>query len=732
MITSDLFSRKKLLSVGAVPLLILGFATISPTAFAADADDSASGTNNPTIDAEDSAIEADAPAIEADVPAIEADVPAIEADDPIIDAEDIPESTPEQAESTTSLGQGSSAAIPDAEEEPSGVISALLAAYPEPALTPASVTTDVRQSAAVTLTVTGLGDVPDDQVLLLQLNPAGGSWETLETTTVGAIKAAGSSVSIPRDTLQDVNLYYVQLSNWGVDPDYYEVLITPQATISVVELPMPSLVQTDFLVDQASPTDVVLQLNDYQSYPGDQAFTVNIGQAGTGWQLVTQLTVAQLLANHGNITIPALNFTEPGSYNIEVTNWGLSDNYHPDLIQLGAGILVGDVSAPTLVESQLFLNEADPPTSATVTLTNLNTAVPDDQVINVQYGPRGEGDGWLPVAQLTMGELRAAGGEIIISGDMIAAAGLYDVEITNWGMSPNYFPEIFIRYAEITVGQFPPPQFVDDLTHTYLDSTTDIPLPLEELADLPDAQAFNLQIGLSGSTSGWQDVETVTLGELRESGGIVTVPRSFLSELGVYHVQLTNWGMSPNYYPEIFTTGTAISVVATPLLSFTDGDGETITAQEATAGADTTVNVLLTGYVPAGAELNIVVMDGSSVVYASPISATVEQSATGSYSFVIPGEHLNATYGEPSPILTVVASLALPAQFAGATVAPAELDLTVVAEAPGQEPPAQEPPDSSTPKPRELATAGVNALILFLSALTLTGAGLIVRRLTTR
>ncbi len=641
---------------------------------------------------------------------------ASESNDSPVETSDPPTVTVEREES-------------DASTEHDQAVAPLAASYPEPTFSPSSVTTDVRQTGPVVLTVTGVDEIPDDQVFLVQLSPPGEPWETVATTTIGAIKAAGSTVSIPRDELQTVNNYYVQLSNWGVSPDYYGTLVTPQVAINVVELPMPSLAQSEFLVDQASPTAVELQMVDYESYPDDQMFTVNIGQAGTGWQMVAQPTVAELRANNGKITIPATNFPSPGSYNVEVTNWGLSSNYYPGLIVLGAGILVGDVSAPALVQSQFFVDETTPVASVTLTVTNLGTAVPDDQLINVQYGPRGEDSGWLPVTQMTMGALRAAGGQIVISGDKIAAPGLYDVEITNWGMSPNYYPSDFILYAEISVGQFPPPQFVEDITYTYEDSTPDVQLHVEDLADLPDDQVLNLQIGLSGSTSGWQDIGTVTLAELRASAGTLTVPRSFLGDVGVYHVQLTNWGMSPDYYPEIFTAGTAINVVESPLLSFTDEEGETITTQEAAADKDATVNVALTGYVPAGAKLVVTVMDGTSVVYSSPATITAEQSATGQYSFEIPGKYLKAEYGTPSPKLTVVASLELPEELAEATVNDAELELTVVATTPASGVVVATTPASGV---AELAKTGSTALVLLCSAIALMGIGLSLRKYALR
>lgn len=662
-------------------LLTLGFITISPSAFASENNDSPVETSDPAA---------------------------------IVVEQEEPDASTGEEPAVVSLAQPTTPSR--------GVTDVHTASFTAPALTPSSTTTDVRQSGPVVITVTGLGDIPDDQVFLVQLNPAGGSWETVATTTVGAIRAADSTVRIPRDKLPSVNYYYVQLSNWGVSPDYYDAVVTPQAAINVVELPLPSLAQTEFLVDQASPTDVELQLVDFGSYPDDQVFTVNIGQAGTGWQLVTQPTVAELRASNGKITIPAVNFPSPGSYNVEVTNWGVSPNYYPETIQLGAEIRVGDVSAPALATSQFFVNESTPATSVTLTLTNLNTLVPDDQLINVQYGPRGEGPGWLPVTQMTMGELRAAGGQIVIPGDKITDPGLYDVEITNWGMSPNYYPEDFILYAEITVGQFPPPRFVEDIAYTYADSTPDVRFHVEDLADLPDDQVLNLQIGLSGSTSGWQDIGTITLGELKASDGVVTIPRSFLSDLGVYYVQLTNWGMSPDYYPEIFTAGTAINVVESPVLSFTDKDGNAITSQEVAAGENATVNVALSGYVPAGAKLSVTVMDGDSAVYTFPTTITAEQFATGKYSFVIPGDLLGAEYGKPSPVLTVVASLELPEEFAGATVNDAELELTVVAATPPTE----------KPKPDELEKTGSPALVLFGSAIAFIGIGLSLRRYALR
>lgn len=694
MITAHPNPGEKLLSLGAVLLLVLGLASISPSAFASEDDP-----------------------IPIDISEAPVDSPEQEGTDPVLE-QDVPSLTAEQ------------------DEEPAlNAIVPLAAPLTPPNFAMSSVTTDVRQTAPVTLAVEQLEEVPDDQVLLVQINPAGGTWQTIETTTVGAIRSAGSVVTIPRGHLPSVGYYYVQLSNWGVSPDYYDALVTPLVGINVVHLPVPSLVESDFLVDQASPSDVTLHMSDYESYPDDQRFTVNIGQTDSGWQLVSQPSVAELRANHGAITIPASHFLQPGSYHVEVTTWGSSPNYHPDLIRLGAGIQVADVSAPTLVQSRLFIGETSPSASATLVLTNLSSAIPDDQLFNVQYGPRGQGDGWLPVAQITMGELRAAGGEIVISGDKIAAPGLYDVEITNWGMSPNHYPEIFIRYAEITVGQFPEPQFTESITYTYIDSVPDIQLNLEDLAALPDDQALNLQIGLAGSTSGWEDVGILTLGSLRDSGGVVTIPRSFLRETGVHHVQLTNWGMAPDYYPEVFTTGTGINVVESPLLAFIDEDGEIITAQETPADADATITVAITGYVPAGARLTVTVMDGSTALYTSSPISTTEQLSFTSYSFEIPAEVLRVEDGVPSQELTVVASLELPEAFEGATVTDAELALTVIATSTPTEPsptPTPEPSQSATPEPGRMPTTGMSPQLLFWSAIGLALAGLGSRKLASR
>lgn len=553
-----------------------------------------------------------------------------------------------------------------------------------PSLPESEIYTGANQTSGVSVPVYGLEGIPADQPFMVQINPAGGTWETVDQKTAGEITAAESTVTIPRDKIPTAGVYYVQLSNWGLTPNYFgENKATPPATIYVLDLPMPTLISVDILRPQGSADLTVLSFDGLSAYPDDQVFTVNVAPSGGSTTHSERVTVGQLRGNQWKLSLLASYFEGGDAFFVEITNWGASPNYYDPLIRMMANVSVRDLSAPTLPQDTVFINEDALPEAVIFTLENLSTGIPDDQVFNVQYGPAGTGDGWKPVRQYTMGELRTSDGKIEIPRDLIDDGDpLFYIEITNWGMTPNYYPSDFILYGSIFIGDYSPPTFIDDLLYTYLDTIDDVEFQVGNLADLPDDQVLNVQMGLSGSTSGWEELGTITLGELRDSDGIITVPREKLTELGTYYVQITNWGMSPNYYPEIFTVGAAIRVEDSPSAAFYSDTGEPIESMVVQAGSPHEVNVGVSGFVPNGTTMVVQVYAEGEPVFTSDEIPLSEQFDFGTYSVTIPESILQAQFGEPNTSLGVIAFIQLPDEYAGAEVDPALLDLTVTALAP--------------------------------------------------
>ena len=420
-----------------------------------------------------------------------------------------------------------------------------------PTLSPASVTTHVAASTPVTFTLSGLDDVPSDQRFNVQYQRSGDAgWSNLEQVTAGDLAAHDGLVSFPRSVLPTAGAYFVQVTNWGMSPDYYDTAFTAGASISVIDAAGPSFVATDVFADRASGAPVTVQLAGYESLPDDQAFAVHTRAVG--------------------------------------------------------------------------------------------------------------GSAWTPVTSTSVGALRGSWGQISIPLTAFPADGAFEIEVGTAGVSPNYLPDGFTITANATVGDFAPPTLADESLVTYTNSTHDVAFTLEGLADLPSDQRLNVQIGADGSTSGWQPVRDISLGELRSTGGKIAIPRGFLSEPGTYWVEVTNWGMTPNHYPSIFQVVGGIRVAELPTVSFAAPDGASETARTTVAGTENTFEVAVSGAITDGAELTLSVSDADGERFRSAPVPVAEDAAPTAVS--VPGSVFTALFGDADTQLQVTADLALEEQ----------------------------------------------------------------------
>ncbi|PRI10003.1 hypothetical protein [Leucobacter massiliensis] len=328
-----------------------------------------------------------------------------------------------------------------------------------PAFAVAEQTSNVAATTPVRFTVTGLDEVPGDQEFKLLLGAAGGGgWNQLGIVTADQIREDGGTISVPRSALT-AGAHYLELSNYDVSTDHYDAKFRIIGSISVADAPAvtPDTVSLDLNGEKPAQ----LTLRSTRGLPEAQGFELRMLAPGAAeWAPQLQLTAAELALNDGAVTIPRDAFDTEGRYEVRITPMLDEANVLPSDFTLTATVLAGDFSAPTLAKP-LTVTYADDTRPVPIRIEGTQR-VPGDQMLNVNIRPAGIGAGPSEQWSVSLYELGWADGHLMIPRELLSDPGLYDVEITNWGIeSQNYYPELVPLIHQIRVAEEPTISFLD-------------------------------------------------------------------------------------------------------------------------------------------------------------------------------------------------------------------------------------------------------------------------------